>query len=38
LASLTPDAFGAGLQALRAYAATVDVRPVSEPIDFFVFR
>jgi len=38
LASLRPDEFDAGLKALRAHAAQVDTRVVSEPIDFFVFR
>ena len=37
LAQLSPNAFQTGLESLRAYAATVD-RPVTEPIDVFVFR
>ena len=38
LASLSPDEFTAGLRELRAYAARAGQEPVSETIDFFVFR
>ena len=38
LASLTPDDFEAGMQALRTYAAQTENRPVFEPIDVLVFR
>ncbi len=37
LAELDPLEFEAGLKALRAHAARVDPKPVTEPIDFFVF-
>jgi ubiquinone/menaquinone biosynthesis C-methylase UbiE len=38
LASLSESEFAAGMQALRSHAARVDVQPVFEPIDVFVFR
>ncbi len=38
LASLSAEQLDAGLHALRDHGARVDTRPVSEPIDFFVFR
>jgi SAM-dependent methyltransferase len=38
LASLPQTELDDGLQALRRYAARVDPRPVTEPIDTFVFR
>ena len=38
LASLKPQEFEAGMQALRSEAARVDSQPVFEPIDVFVFR
>jgi ubiquinone/menaquinone biosynthesis C-methylase UbiE len=38
LASLSSEDFESGLAAIRAHASLVDPRPVSEPIDFFVFR
>jgi ubiquinone/menaquinone biosynthesis C-methylase UbiE len=38
LASLSSDELTAGLAALRLHAASVDPRPVTEPIDFLVFR
>jgi hypothetical protein len=38
LASLSQDALDAGMSALRAHANAVDPLPVSEPIDFLVFR
>jgi ubiquinone/menaquinone biosynthesis C-methylase UbiE len=37
LAELDPLEFEAGLQALRTYAARVDPKAVTEPIDFFTF-
>jgi ubiquinone/menaquinone biosynthesis C-methylase UbiE len=37
LAELDPLEFEAGLKALRAYAARVDPKVVTEPIDFFAF-
>jgi ubiquinone/menaquinone biosynthesis C-methylase UbiE len=37
LAELDPLEFEAGLKALRAYAARVDPKTVTEPIDFFAF-
>ena len=38
LAQLTPDDFGAGIDAMRAYAGRTGDKPVSEPIDLFVFQ
>jgi hypothetical protein len=38
LASLSSDELNTGLGALRAQAACVDPRAITEPIDFFVFR
>jgi SAM-dependent methyltransferase len=38
LASLAAPEFDAGLAALRAHAAKADDRPVTEPLDVFVFR
>ena len=38
LARLSPSDFQAGMEALQAYAARVGDKPVSEPIDVFVFR
>lgn len=38
IASLDDKDFEAGLERLRAQAATMPARPVCEPIDFFVFR
>ena len=38
LASLSPKELAEGLAALRAYAGTDGKRPVTEPIDVFVFR
>lgn len=38
LASLDPDALEHGLEAIRRHAAHVDPKPVTEPIDTFVFR
>lgn len=37
LAELDPPEFESGLKALRAHAARVDPKAVTEPIDFFVF-
>jgi ubiquinone/menaquinone biosynthesis C-methylase UbiE len=37
LAELDPLQFKAGLKALRAYAARIDPKTVTEPIDFFAF-
>lgn len=37
LAELDPFEFDAGLEALRAHAARVDPKAVTEPIDFFAF-
>jgi ubiquinone/menaquinone biosynthesis C-methylase UbiE len=37
LARLEPGDFRAGLASLRAHARSVDPRPVTEPIDYFVF-
>src|SRR5581483_5965540 len=37
LASLTPVDLERGLSAIRDHAKTVDPRPVTEPIDLFVF-
>ena len=37
LASLSPEDFEAGMEALRSHAARVEVQPVFEPIDVFVF-
>jgi hypothetical protein len=37
LAELDPLEFEAGLKALRAHAARVDPKAVTEPIDFFAF-
>jgi ubiquinone/menaquinone biosynthesis C-methylase UbiE len=38
LASLSPNEFAAGMQALRSHAARIDDQAVFEPIDVFVFR
>jgi len=38
LAQLSPTEFQTGLDAMRAHAARVSDKPVSEPIDVFVFR
>jgi ubiquinone/menaquinone biosynthesis C-methylase UbiE len=38
LASLSPDDFAAGMQRLRNHAVRVNDKPVTEPIDVFVFR
>ena len=38
LAQLSPGEFQAGIDAIRAYAAGAGDKPVSEPIDVFVFR
>ena len=38
LASLDDADFDSGLQAMRSHAASTDSRPVSEPIDFIVFK
>jgi hypothetical protein len=35
---LSPKDFKAGIEALRAHAARAGDKPVSEPIDVFVFR
>jgi ubiquinone/menaquinone biosynthesis C-methylase UbiE len=38
LARLSPSDFQAGMEALQAYATVVGDKPVTEPIDVFVFR
>jgi ubiquinone/menaquinone biosynthesis C-methylase UbiE len=38
LAQLSPEDFKVGIEALRAHAARAGDKPVSEPIDVFVFR
>ena len=38
LASLSPEVFAAGMQALRSHAASIDDQAVFEPIDVFIFR
>ena len=38
LVQLSDREFRAGLAALRAYAKTAPHAPVTEPVDFFVFR
>ena len=38
LASLSPEDFAAGMQALRSHAASIDDQAVFEPIDVFIFR
>ena len=38
LAQLSPTDFQAGIEAMRAHAARAGDKPVSEPIDIFVFR
>jgi ubiquinone/menaquinone biosynthesis C-methylase UbiE len=38
LARLSPSDFQAGMKALHAYAASAGDKPVSEPIDVFIFR
>jgi len=38
LAQLSPEDFRAGIEAMRVYATCAGDKPVSEPIDVFVFR
>ena len=38
LAQLSPTEFQKGIEALRAHAASVSAKPVSEPLDVLVFR
>jgi hypothetical protein len=38
LARLSPNDFQAGMEALQSHAAHAGDKPVSEPIDIFVFR
>jgi len=38
LAQLSPTAFQTGIEAMRAHAVCVSDKPVTEPIDVFVFR
>ena len=38
LAQLSPADFQAGIEAMKAHAKVVDDKPVTEPIDVFVFR